>query len=75
MNLERYTDDGIRVWHNASTIELLEYELYNMHTDEERMQRIIEILARLINAQSRSTEETLRLVCSLEWYPSDSKED
>lgn len=74
MNLERYTETGTNTWHNASTVELIEYELYNMHTDEERTQRIIEILARLVDKTKNDTEEILRLVGSVEWYPSDSKE-
>ena len=75
MNLERYTDDGVRVWHNASTEEVLERELAALYSNTDRIERLAQIIARLIDYHRLTPKEKLGALGCHDWHPSDIKED
>lgn len=75
MNIERYTDDGCRVWFGTTTGEVLRQDLIGLETDGERFDRLVEIIARLVDLHFGTTQARLDAIGCVKWGASLQKEE
>lgn len=69
MNLkERWGD---RIWRDATTDELFEFELNCLGTDQERLNLMLEVLSRLIARVARNDRDAVDLVQPYGWWEID----